>query len=192
MDFVPEIQIKLQGGWILTLIYLLVNLGVPLIRKGALARLLNQKENDSFFIRTKINLLTWWGTILLPILLPLKTGSTLFWIGLILYSTGAILTGIALYNYASAPDNKPATTGLYRFSRNPIYESYILIGYGIGLLVGSWLIMILHTIQIVGMHFVILGEEKFCLKRYGKDYESYVKGTPRYWISGLFSRGAPE
>ena len=48
------------------------------------------------------------------------------------------------------------------------------------LLVGSWTILILHTIEVVVMHWTVLNEERFCLDRYGDSYREFMKRVPRY------------
>lgn len=71
-------------------------------------------------------------------------------------------------------------TGVYKYIRHPLYSSLILLGLGaflkeISLL--STALVILATIFSVMMAMV---EEKENLKRFGKEYVSYMKSTKRF------------
>ena len=185
MEFVPEISLHLFGGWLLTLIYIVVNLGIAFSKKGTYQRLVNPVRKY-VSVRDKILYLSyqisWKGTILLPALFPIKFGTIFFYLGFFLFSLGMILTAISLWNYVTTPLDQPVRKGLYQISRNPIYAAYNLIGFGIGFLVGSWLIIILHIIEMITCHFIVLDEEKYCLERYGNEYQKYLKKIPRYYF----------
>jgi protein-S-isoprenylcysteine O-methyltransferase Ste14 len=72
------------------------------------------------------------------------------------------------------------TGGLYRFSRNPIYVAVYLISLSamaytfnpIGIFLGLYCIVI-H-------HMIVLSEEEFLKKRFGKDYIEYCGKVRRY------------
>ncbi|MBN1596273.1 hypothetical protein JW933_10135 [candidate division FCPU426 bacterium] len=186
MGIFPRLSLELYGGWCLTFLYLVVNLGVPLFKKGALSRLLTPAKSlqtlgeKTFYWGAQ---LSWWGTLAYPVVCPLKLGTIHFKWGIALYLAGIVLTAIALWNYASASCNQPAVNGLYRFSRNPIYVAYTSVGYGMGMAIGSWFVIILHTIEVISCHFMIVDEEKYCIGKYGEDYQQYLEKTPRYfWV----------
>jgi len=70
--------------------------------------------------------------------------------------------------------------GIYRLSRNPMYLGFNLItlaslAYSIN---GIQIVLGLYSIIIY--HFIILGEEKFLEKRFGKDYGQYKRNVRRY------------
>ena len=46
-----------------------------------------------------------------------------------------------------------------------------------------WLLLVTIA-SIVATHFVILGEERYCLATYGQEYREYKARTPRYFLIG--------
>lgn len=71
-------------------------------------------------------------------------------------------------------------TGVYKYIRHPLYSSLILLGWGAFLKeisILSTVLAILATILSVAMAMV---EEKENLKRFGKEYVSYMKSTKRF------------
>ncbi len=195
MELFPKISIELLGGWLLTVIYLVVNIGLPLTKAGALKRLLAPSKKYSTFSERLLHTssqLSWLGTIFLPILLPIKINSNVFIIGIIVFIIGIIvfiigiiLTIISIHNYITTPLNEQVKKGIYRFSRNPIYASYNILGFGIALLTGSWVIFILHIIEIITCHLMLLDEEKYCINKYGNEYKAYMKKVPRYYFGKI-------
>ena len=183
MQLFPPVALLLFGGWILVAVYVVINFAIPALAPGALKRLLTNPFPDkslSARIRGGIEMVTWFGTLALVLIYPLQTQSNVFGAGLILYCVGMVFTAISLWNYTFTPPDTPVTAGVYRFSRNPIYVGYTIVGYGMALLVGSWTILILHTIEVIVMHWTVLNEERFCLDRYGDSYREFMKRVPRY------------
>jgi len=71
-------------------------------------------------------------------------------------------------------------TGVYKYIRHPLYSSLILLGWGAFLKeisILSTVLAVLATILSVAMAMV---EEKENLKRFGKEYVSYMKSTKRF------------
>ena len=126
-------------------------------------------------------MITWYGAILYTAFLPLKTGTTLFYIGVVLFVLGLVLTAISLINYVRTPLDTPVVSGLYKYSRNPIYVAYAITWYGTTLAVGSGLLLILHTVEVILCHFGVLQEEKDCEDQYGKSYLDFKNRVPRYF-----------
>ena len=174
-----------MGGWVLTITYLVVNLGIPMLRKGALARLLTHAVPEGSGRKPVLNWigqLSWIATLVLPVLHPFTQDSSLLIAGMSLFSIGMLFTAVALVNYTLTPQGEAVVTGVYRFSRNPIYAAYALVGYGMALMVGSWPIVVLHTIENLVSHRMVLQEEKYCSEKYGESYRKYMKKVPRYAV----------
>jgi protein-S-isoprenylcysteine O-methyltransferase Ste14 len=75
--------------------------------------------------------------------------------------------------------------GMYRFVRNPMYASLVLILLGESLLFGSWRLLGYTIAFWLGLHLlVILYEERALLKQFGVSYEQYCREVPR-WIPKL-------
>ena len=183
MEWFPRYGFTLYGGWCLSFFYLVIHFVIPVSKKGALPRLLvwpKKGKPIGVTIGFWTTQLSWWSTIIYPFFYPLKTDSYLFYTGVASYFIGMACTVSALWTYSRSSVDLPSIQGLYRLSRNPIYVAYILVGYGIGLSIRSWILIVLHTVEVVSCHFVILDEERYCIERYGSNYQRYLKNVPRY------------
>jgi protein-S-isoprenylcysteine O-methyltransferase Ste14 len=72
------------------------------------------------------------------------------------------------------------TTGVFAYTRNPIYVGMILWFFGIFLINRSLIFLIFLVLAIAAVHWQIRQEENFLIKLYGKPYEDYLRGTARY------------
>lgn len=185
MEFFPDMEFTLFGGWILTLIYLIVNSSIPATKKGAKRRLTapQRKPTPTFAKKLKkvIGMITWYGAVLYTAFLPMKTGTFWFYFGIVLFAVGIVLYAIALINYVRTPFDTPVVGGLYKYSRNPIYVAYTITWYGASLAVGSWLLLLIHTVEVILCHFSVLDEEKDCDEQYGQSYIEFKNRIPRYF-----------
>ncbi|MFV2057557.1 MAG: isoprenylcysteine carboxylmethyltransferase family protein [Thiohalomonadales bacterium] len=82
---------------------------------------------------------------------------------------------------------KPAvsllTTGIFRFSRNPIYLGMLLAYIGLALLlVNIWLLLLTIPLYLQLLQGVILKEEYYLAQTFAKDYLDYKTRVNR-WIS---------
>ena len=118
--------------------------------------------------------------IFFPCFLKVKTESSLFYIGLILYGVGIILCIWSTSNFAKPMKSGINLRGLYKYSRNPMYIAYFIYFLGCVLLTYSLsLLLILITFQ-VATHWIIIAEEKWCQDRFGNEYIEYMKKVRRY------------
>lgn len=129
-----------------------------------------------------------WSTF--NILIPLKYDPLYFQIiGMVIFTIGVIMINLALFvikeRYAplwEAPKLGEgfAHTGIYSRIRHPIYGSLILISIGYVIWFQSWLATLcLITLPIIFKY--VKEEEKWLLKRFGKEYEDYMKKTWRFF-----------
>ena len=80
------------------------------------------------------------------------------------------------------PPKELVVTGLYRHVRNPIYTGVLLIFLGHFLWFGYWSLLIYTVLAFLGVHFfVVLYEEPTLKRKFGADYEDYLRNVPR-WI----------
>ena len=129
------------------------------------------------------------NAILLPIVvsfvyavfLPLQLGTTWLYIGLFIYLFGVVFTIVALMNFATTPQGKVITRGLYSISRNPMYISLLLMQIALGIVCFSWLYLLLTLVLIIQLNANLSTEERYCLHKYGDDYRECMERTPR-WI----------
>jgi len=72
------------------------------------------------------------------------------------------------------------TTGIYKYSRNPMYASFIFLNTATFLYLPSILLLVVMIYGMVVHHFIILGEENFLENEFGDQYRKYKASTPRY------------
>ena len=79
------------------------------------------------------------------------------------------------------PTNALVTTGLYGWSRNPIYIalSVFYVGLSIALTTG-WALLLLPLVIFVLQKGVIEREEAYLTEEFGEEYTAYKKRVPRW------------
>jgi len=72
------------------------------------------------------------------------------------------------------------TGGIYKFSRNPMYVGFNCFTLSSMLYTSNPFVDIAGIYSIVIYHFIIRGEEKFLLERFGAAYIEYKSRVRRY------------
>lgn len=72
------------------------------------------------------------------------------------------------------------TTGIYRFSRNPMYAGFNMVTLSSMLYTFNIIVILAGIYSIIVYHLIILGEEKFLGNRFGEEYLMYKKRVRRY------------
>lgn len=106
--------------------------------------------------------------------------SWVFMVGMFIYVLGLILCAISIIDFAKPKNTGLNTSGIYMFSRNPMYVSYFLIFIGCSLLTKSMPLFIITLIFQLSAHGIILSEEKWCIDKFGNDYSNYMSKVRRY------------
>jgi protein-S-isoprenylcysteine O-methyltransferase Ste14 len=79
------------------------------------------------------------------------------------------------------PVSHLVTGGPFRFSRNPIYLTYVLFVAGMGLfLCNAWMLVLLIPTVIVAHYGIILREERYLSRRFGAPYDTYMQRVRRW------------
>lgn len=79
------------------------------------------------------------------------------------------------------PPEKLVVVGLYRYSRNPMYVSVLLMLIGWAMTFGDWPLVGYAAVVAVGFHLrVTLNEEPFLAEKHGTDWEEYSKQVGRW------------
>jgi len=112
--------------------------------------------------------------------LKIRTDSILFYIGLIVFCIGVLFCIVSILNFAKPKESGLNLKGLYRVSRHPIYVAYFIYFSGCVLLTCSLLLLIFLIIFQVSAHWIILSEERWCVKEFGQEYIEYMKKVRRY------------
>jgi len=76
---------------------------------------------------------------------------------------------------------KISNKGIYKKIRHPAYLGLILMYLSAGLLWGSMLLLILSFFISVLLVFVAIAEDNYLLKKFGKDYENYLRKTGMFF-----------
>ena len=122
------------------------------------------------------------AAMVLSAFVPMVPGSIWFFAGLPLVAAGAAAHLAARVTYMRADAALPATRGVYRLSRNPMYASWSLVLLGTAISSRSPVLGALWALMAACMHLLILGEERYCKGRYGAAYADYMARVPRYFL----------
>jgi protein-S-isoprenylcysteine O-methyltransferase Ste14 len=72
--------------------------------------------------------------------------------------------------------------GIYSFSRNPYFLSYLIMFVAYAVLLQNIILFILSLVGFVMIHLMVLKEEKHLTALHGENYQQYQKRVPRYII----------
>lgn len=184
MELMPTLKLGWLNGWLpLALLPLTEGTLFWAFPKEVVARLFDRsgwsRKQVTFTVLGKLCAL---ACLLLIIFTPLKTGSPVLVIGLVVVVLGLIGFVKALFDFKNTPLDQPVTRGIYKISRHPqIFMASVMI-LGSCIAVGSWLALILLLSARLFSHFGILAEEEVCLKQYGDAYRAYMNRVPRYFL----------
>ncbi len=147
------------------------------VRRAAHFAPVRGKEKYAYYIYQISNI----AVFIYPIFLTATVDFSLqFYLGSSFYVLGLLLLTATIINFSNPNDKEMNTDGIYKYSRNPMYVSYFVIFIGITLLTKSYLFLTLAIIFQVSSHWIILAEERWCMKKFGLDYKNYAKKTRRY------------
>ena len=114
---------------------------------------------------------------------PWIVAGSLVLIGLVLFAAG-----VRTFSRAATPlpTNQPArvlvTTGIYRWTRNPIYLGFFLAYGGIGVAALSpWILILTLPLVATIRYGVVAREEAYLERRFGDAYRNY-KARVRRWL----------
>ncbi|MEW8276480.1 MAG: isoprenylcysteine carboxylmethyltransferase family protein [Candidatus Thiodiazotropha taylori] len=122
--------------------------------------------------------------------MPLPHWVILQWIGVMLSVMAIAITlwGMRVFQVSRNPvaPNQPVTrlmvSGPYRFTRNPLYLSLILLQLGVALFfLNGWMVLLLAPVVVFVRYYVVAREEAYLLRRFGTDYQAY-QNRVRRWI----------
>jgi protein-S-isoprenylcysteine O-methyltransferase Ste14 len=183
MSLIPGFELGLWNAWLLILPFFVLIFGISYVvvdRQSPLFIWPEYTAREKRMTQMMSNLLLL--VALYSIFLPLKTGTIWLGMGLVVYALGMIFFSGGLHGFSSTPPDRPNVTGIYRFSRNPMYVGFVLVPLGAGLAAASWPVILVALI-VFGLHdrYSIPPEERMCLERYGDAYREYMDRTPR-WI----------
>ncbi len=79
------------------------------------------------------------------------------------------------------PANSLQTSGIYSFSRNPMYLSQMSLYTGLALLYGNWWTLILIPVVVITITLLVIKpEERYLERAFGDSYGEYKKKVRRW------------
>jgi len=178
MSLIPAFEIGVWNAWILAIL-LLLPAYIPILTLKDFNKKMGQGER---YGKIEAFMMTFFFILMIySIFLPLKFGTAWFYTGIFIYLLGLTIITIAIVNTASTPLGKPFIKGVYRYSRNPMYLSQIIVFVGIGIASASWFYLLLSVILIVLTYLLVTIEERITLYKIGETYREYMNRTSR-WI----------
>jgi protein-S-isoprenylcysteine O-methyltransferase Ste14 len=127
------------------------------------------------------------------VLATLLYGADRVIIGIAVVIGGVALAVSALRTFRSIGTNseawKPAlalvTTGVFRYSRNPMYVGMSLMVVGLAIALASdWMLVALIPAALVVHYGAILREERYLEQKFGEPYRQFKASVPRYGWPG--------
>ena len=125
------------------------------------------------------------------LLTPMAVGG-----GVALIAAGAAIYLSATYVFGfkrqlGLDTTRLVTTGIYRWSRNPLFVGWALVLVGLGLVRGSAMVLLLALVFCVSYRLCLPLEEELLGRLYGEAYEAYRYRTHRYFGPPKRAVGAP-
>ena len=117
-------------------------------------------------------------------------GSAALAVGLGAIGLGSAILGVTQFKKAQTTPNPQAlekvsslvTSGIYQYSRNPMYVGLVLVLFSWALYLSHFLAFVLLPIFILYMtRFQIQPEEQMLAQKFGKAYQTY-KAKVRRWV----------
>ncbi len=127
---------------------------------------------------------------MVPALTFSLNGSTALAVGLGVMGLSLGVMGVTQFRKAQTTPNPQAlekvsslvTSGIYRYSRNPMYLGLVLILLGWAFYLSHFLAFVLLPVFILYMtRFQIQPEEQMMARKFGKTYQAYLNKVRR-WI----------
>ncbi len=121
--------------------------------------------------------------------LPISDSATPWRAGVAIIATALLIALFASYHFFAEKTHiepwHPATTiirtGIYRFSRNPIYLGFCIAAVGAGLVLNSWWVVASAApLKFLLQRLVISREESYLERKFGARYIDYRKRVRRW------------
>ena len=146
--------------------------------------------NPLFFYAGKISMFIAWGFSLVKGIFPgfwLDVPLWMSWTGAGLLCAGTVVLLLSFYDLGASlkyglpeTDTKLKTTGVYRFTRHPLYMGVFLVTLASILFFPSIPTILAGVVCYTTHYAMILAEERFLAQRFGNDWKAYVKKVRRF------------
>jgi len=192
MLLIPVFKIGVWNAWIFMIWPWVDMLAVRLVGSDVYRRASGlpseMKTSHRYRVVSYVSMAVDTMAVAYSIFLPLQLGTIWFYAGLSIFLLGLVVLAAATVNFATTPMDVPITRGIYHYSRHPLYLASLLIYLSVGIASASWVFLLVFFIQSVSIRIAAVGEERYCLDKYGDAYREYMNKTPR-WLGLPKSRG---
>jgi len=192
MSLIPAFHIGVWNAWIFMIWPWVDMLAVRLVGSDVYRRASGlpseMKTSHRYRVVSYVSMAVDTMAVAYSIFLPLQLGTIWFYAGLSIFLLGLVVLAAATVNFATTPMDVPITRGIYHYSRHPLYLASLLIYLSVGIASASWVFLLVFFIQSVSIRIAAVGEERYCLDKYGDAYREYMNKTPR-WLGLPKSRG---
>jgi protein-S-isoprenylcysteine O-methyltransferase Ste14 len=184
--YFAALTIALLFGMVLTRVLLMKRKGVQAMHFG--------KTNKTDFLILPFALFYFYIVFAAAFNLPAVSTQEFFhsgvisWVGVFFCLAGLLLLLWSLVSFGRSfrvgidtvhPD-KLITSGVFAFSRNPIYVAFASILLGQFLIFSNWVLLVYIGAAVWLFHRQVLREEDYLKKHYGREYSEYCKRVRRY------------
>jgi protein-S-isoprenylcysteine O-methyltransferase Ste14 len=169
-------------GYTITIIRLI-------IREGSLWG--NPSINPFLFYSGKITMFICWGLALMKAIFPsfgwVDVPLWMSWLGACMLCIATVVLLLSFYGLGSSlryglpeKDTELKTSGLYRFSRHPMYLGVFMVTLS-SIIFFPNILNIFIGLYCITMHcLMISGEEKFLAEKFGNEWEVYKNKVRRF------------
>ncbi len=143
------------------------------------------------FVLAKACMVLGWLTIVVQsYVLDLRwvtPGLTIPWLAIAVEGLGITVIALAFRDLGEANQMgltqgpmRLRSTGIYRFSRNPMYLGFHLLTVASALYTLNPLVLAMGFVSMVVHHVIVLAEERHLTQRLGTEYAEYQRTVRRY------------
>jgi protein-S-isoprenylcysteine O-methyltransferase Ste14 len=131
------------------------------------------------------------GSLFMPSLPLLVTGSVFYLLGALLHAWSVKVRGIHAVSWAMSSDHRVIRTPPYSLVRHPSYLGYMLMIVGMTLIWGN-AVTLVPWVAIPGYYLVSIYEESMLLDHFGEEYRQYMNDVGAFIPRIAGHREAPE
>ena len=143
------------------------------------------------FYSGKISMYICWGLALIKAIFPKFGGDDvpiwMTWPGAILFAISSVILLITFYDLGSSlkyglpdKDTRLVKSGLYRFSRHPLYVGVFLISFSSVIFFPNIINILVAAYCCTTHYFMIIEEDNFLATRFGAEWEEYKNQVGRF------------
>lgn len=186
LQYFGALTIVLMLGMALTRVQLLKNRGIVAMKFG-------ERDKTDFLIVPFVffylylifaNAFGWPS----PVRAAYESPLWLSWLGVLSCVIGLVAMLLALISFGSSfrigidvdQPGKLVTSGIFAYTRNPIYVAMAFVVFGELLLFPNLVLLLYMIAGIALFHRQVLREEAYLAAQYGEEYRAYCKRVHRY------------